>query len=204
MNDQQWHTIIACDTRFDGQFFYGVMTTGIFCKPSCKSRTPRRDNVRIFPTQADAIAAGLRPCKRCRPEETAFCSPEQELTAKLIRFIDDSYQKPLTLGDMADHLFVSPFYLQKCFRKTMNLSPFKYLTQKRVETAKSLLTTTDQTISQIAQAAGFHTSAHFSTVFQRETGSTPSDYRLTAITAITAITTENNPNQHGSKGASLP
>ncbi|MCL6516792.1 Ada metal-binding domain-containing protein [Alicyclobacillus sp.] len=72
VNDAQWRAIVNCDAAFDGQFFYGVTSTGVFCRPSCRSRTPRRENVRIFHSNREAQAAGFRPCKHCHPETLHF------------------------------------------------------------------------------------------------------------------------------------
>lgn len=75
---QRWQAVLDNDRRYDGAFFYGVASTGIFCRPSCPSRPPRRDRVRFFPTADAALAAGFRPCKRCRPDLTDF-SPAKTL-----------------------------------------------------------------------------------------------------------------------------
>jgi AraC family transcriptional regulator of adaptative response / methylphosphotriester-DNA alkyltransferase methyltransferase len=177
MNEAVWKAIVECDPSFDGQFYYGLVTTGIFCRPSCKSKTPKREHVKIFETPEQAIQAGLRPCKRCRPEEPAWRSAEEELVKKLLAVIDSSYGEPLTLHEMAERLFVSPFYLQRCFKRVMNISPGKYLLQKRIEQAKRLLAETNESITEIALQVGFRNSSHFTTVFQRETRFKPTRYR---------------------------
>ncbi|UFJ40756.1 helix-turn-helix domain-containing protein [Brevibacillus humidisoli] len=178
MNDWMWRAIASCDPAYDGQFYYGLVTTGVFCRPSCRSRTPKRDHVRIFYHPDEARQSGLRPCKRCRPEELDWRSPEEELAKKLVGLITDCYHETLTLADMSQRLFVSPFYLQRCFTRVMKMSPGQYLRKTRIEAAKQLLTTTDTTITEIAQQVGFHSSAHFSSVFHRETSCTPTEYRL--------------------------
>lgn len=179
MNEEIWRAIVECDPKYDGQIFYGLVTTGIFCKPSCKSKTPKRENVKIFYSAADAKEAGLRPCKRCRPEELHSLSSEEELTHKLMQLINEFYTEPLTLHEMAARLYVSPFYLQKSFKKVMNISPSKYLAMKRLATAKTLLVKeTEESITSIAMQVGFPNSSHFASVFQKETGYSPTHYRL--------------------------
>ncbi|MBO8165492.1 MAG: methylphosphotriester-DNA--protein-cysteine methyltransferase family protein [Brevibacillus sp.] len=177
MNDDMWRAIVCCDASYDGQFYYGLITTGIFCRPSCKSRTPRRENVRIFNTPAEAIGAGLRPCKRCRPDVSGWRSPEEELARKLTELITASYRQPLTLSEMARRLYVSPFYLQRSFKRVMKVSPVQYLKQVRLNAAKQLLAQTEETVSEIARKVGFRSSTHFASVFQRETRHTPTAYR---------------------------
>lgn len=177
MNEAIWKAIVDCDPSFDGQFYYGLVTTRIFCRPSCKSKTPKRDHVKIFQTPAQAEQAGLRPCKRCRPEELAWRSADAELVQKLVEVIDSSYTEPLTLQQMAEKLFVSPFYLQRSFKRVMHISPGKYVTQKRMEQAKKLLAETSGSVTDIALQVGFRNSAHFASVFQKETLYQPTQYR---------------------------
>jgi len=74
MTDDMWKAIVECDSSYDGTFYYGLRTTKIFCKPSCKSKTPNRENVGIFATPENARRAGLRPCKRCRPDDSHFAA----------------------------------------------------------------------------------------------------------------------------------
>ncbi|WP_134682635.1 bifunctional transcriptional activator/DNA repair enzyme AdaA [Brevibacillus migulae] len=177
MNEEMWQAIVDCDAAYDGLFYYGLITTGIFCKPSCKSKTPKQENVRIFASPAEAKATGLRPCKRCRPEEIAFRSPEEELVEGVTQLIHEHAHESLTLTEMAEKLFVSPFYLQKCFTRIKKVSPNRYLTLLRLEKAKSMLRQTDESITAIAFRIGFRNSAYFSSVFQKEIGCSPSAYR---------------------------
>ncbi|WP_232463336.1 bifunctional transcriptional activator/DNA repair enzyme AdaA [Tumebacillus avium] len=174
MQDHQWQAIIDCDATADGQFYYGVLTTGIFCRPSCKSRTPKRENVRIFATSDDAITHGLRACKRCRPEETV---PQNELAQAVLQLLESRYAAPLTLQTLADHLHISPYHLQRTFKKATGQTPAEALTQIRISAARQLLTSTDLPLTTIALQVGYQNLSHFSYVFHKETGTTPSDYR---------------------------
>jgi len=177
VNEQMWQAIVDCDPAYDGLFYYGLITTGIFCKPSCKSKTPNRENVRIFANPDEAKATGLRPCKRCRPEESFFRSAEEELVDSLTQLIHDHAHESLTLNEMAEKLFVSPFYLQKCFTRIKKVSPNRYLTLLRLERAKSMLQQSEDSITTIAYRIGFRNSAYFSSVFLKEIGCSPSAYR---------------------------
>ncbi len=177
MNDELWQAIVECDHKYDGQYYYGLRTTGIFCKPSCKSRTPKREHVKIFTTPHDARNAGLRPCKRCRPEELHWRSSDEELARKAADLITSRYTEPLTLNEIASSLFVSPYYLQRSFKRVMTISPGKFLTMKRMEAAKRLLVETRESVTNIALQIGFRSGAHFSFVFHKETGWKPTEFR---------------------------
>lgn len=177
MNEESWRAIVECDDAYDGQFWYGVLTTGIFCRPSCKSRMPKQENIRIFTSTQEAERIGLRPCKRCRPLAARWRSADEELAKRVEKLIDECYQEPLTLQDMAARLFVSPFYLQRSFTRQKDCSPGKYLSRRRVEAAKKLLAETKQSVTVIAMQVGFRTSAYFAHVFLKETGLTPTQYR---------------------------
>ncbi len=72
MQDEMWTAIINCNPAYDGRFFYGVVTTGIFCRPSCKSKNPKKEHVRIFQSAQEAVGAGFRPCKRCQPDQMVW------------------------------------------------------------------------------------------------------------------------------------
>jgi AraC family transcriptional regulator of adaptative response / methylphosphotriester-DNA alkyltransferase methyltransferase len=87
---EKWQAVISCDSNYDGIFFYGVKTTGIFCRPSCKSKTPLRGNVIFFDNIANALEIGLRPCKRCCPDKVVF-QPELELVKEAKGIFDVGY-----------------------------------------------------------------------------------------------------------------
>lgn len=177
MNEEIWRAIVACDSSFDGRVYYGLKTTGIYCKPSCKSRTPKQENVRIYHSIAEAHKAGLRPCKRCRPDEHSNATHEEKLAHQLANLIDEHYQEPLTLPVMASRLFISPFHMHRSFTRVMGITPSKYLLQKRIEHAMKMLQDRNETITNIASAVGFQNSNQFSSMFHKVTGQSPSEYR---------------------------
>jgi AraC family transcriptional regulator of adaptative response / methylphosphotriester-DNA alkyltransferase methyltransferase len=177
MIEEYWKAIVECDKSYDGKFFYGVLTTGIFCRPSCKSRTPKMENVKIYKTITDAQNDGLRPCKRCRPELITGYSSIEQLVENVMEMISHSYATELTLHEIARRTFVSPFYLQRVFKQKTQMSPTQYLMLKRLEVAKSLLETSPLSITQIALRVGFKNSAHFSSIFAKAVGVPPSKYR---------------------------
>jgi AraC family transcriptional regulator of adaptative response / methylphosphotriester-DNA alkyltransferase methyltransferase len=175
MQEEQWNAIANCDPSYDGQFFYAVKTTGIFCRPSCKSRVPNRENVLIFMTVDAAIEAGFRACKRCRPDK--FRWPTEELAHRAIEYIDTHYSEPLTLGVIADSLHINQYHLHRIFKRIVGVTPVEYLLQERISKAKRLLKESNLSVTEIAVAVGFVNAAHFSTVFRKQTGLSPSAYR---------------------------
>lgn len=177
MNEELWRAIVNCETTFDGQFFYGVITTEIFCRPSCRSRTPIPKNVRIFSSVDEALAAGFRPCKRCRPD-ASHVGPDEELVQAAKQVINRRYEEPLTLDTLAMELAISPYHLHRVFKRSTGITPAEYVVHKRIESAKEALRVEPQrTITDIALSIGFRSASHFSTVFQRKTGHRPTKYR---------------------------
>lgn len=176
LNDTlMWNAITYCDGAYDGLFFYAVKSTGICCRPSCKSRTPLRKNVSFYPSVSLAIQDGYRPCKRCRPDLIQSTEEEVIFTAKQI--IEQEYHNSLTLDQLARHVGMSKYHLQRLFKKIIGISPLEYTTKLRMNEAFVLLQTTEDTITEIAHNLGYKSSAYFSSVFHHHTGYTPSDYR---------------------------
>ena len=125
--EEMWEKIIACDRKYDGLFYTAVKTTKIFCRPSCKSRKPKKGNVEFFHDMSEVEKAGFRACKRCRPEVEH--SPHTELVRKVIAFLVSQYKQKLELQDIANHVGVSPFYLERLFKQE-NIRNFTFLPGK--------------------------------------------------------------------------
>ncbi|WP_200759599.1 bifunctional transcriptional activator/DNA repair enzyme AdaA [Effusibacillus dendaii] len=178
MEDRIWQAIVDCDSQYDGQFFYAVVSTRIFCRPSCRSKTPKRNNVILFFTPSEAVAAGFRPCKRCQPHDTSpFCS-DIEIVNRTLQLIDTNYSEPLSLREMASRVHISPYHLHRTFRRITGDTPSDRLTRKRIEAAIQLLVSSRIPIKQIAEQAGYRNTAYFSSVFRKITGVSPTAYRL--------------------------
>ena len=175
MLEEQWNAIINCNSFYDGQFFYAVKTTGIFCRPSCKSREPNRDNVLVFMTVDAAMEAGFRTCKRCHPDK--FRWPAEELVHKTKEYIEEHYSEPLTLGEIAKALHISQYHLHHVFKRLTGLTPMEYLLQTRLSEANWLLEETNLNVTEVAVSVGFVSVAHFSTVFRKQRGQSPSAHR---------------------------
>ncbi|MBU8568565.1 bifunctional transcriptional activator/DNA repair enzyme AdaA [Virgibacillus pantothenticus] len=176
ITEEQWQAIITNDASFDVVFLYGVRTTGIFCRPSCKSPNPKREYVRIFQNAQQALAEGFRPCKRCKPCEQRM--PDEEWVLQIKAVIDTHYHEPLTLALLAEHCHGSPYYLQRTFKRIMNMSPADYIQRIRIHHAKQKLMQTNQSIADIGVKVGLPNTSYFITLFKQYTGKTPKQFRL--------------------------
>lgn len=175
MQEELWQAIVNCDAAFDGTFYYAVQTTGIVCRPSCKSRTPKPENVRIYKAFEDALADQFRPCKRCRPDQLQM--PDQELTERAKQVMEERLSEVLTLHSLAEELHVSPYHLHHLFKRVTGTTPADYLLDIRLAKAKQRLAMTDQSVTEIAGGVGYANMGYFSTVFVKNVGVSPTEYR---------------------------
>jgi AraC family transcriptional regulator, regulatory protein of adaptative response / methylphosphotriester-DNA alkyltransferase methyltransferase len=181
--DEIWQAIVHNDSSYADKFFYAVKTTGIFCRPSCKSRPPKIENVRIFKDVQQAISENFRPCKRCKP--TGQRLPDEDWVAQITQFIETNYGDTLTLETLADMCHGSPYHLHRTFKRIKGITPVEYIRQTRISKAIKYLTTSDKTITEIASAVGISNTAYFITLFKKKTGHTPTDYRKLNSNKIT-------------------
>lgn len=175
LTDSEWQAVVKNDPVADGEFIYGVLSTGIFCRPSCPSRLPKRDHVRYFHDPAAALQAGLRPCKRCRPTGDAVSLAAW--VTEIERIIERGYAEPLSLTEIAQRAHGAPHYLHHVFHAVTGQTPLAYLQRVRLAEAKRQLLTTTVPVKQVALACGFSSAGYFSTVFKREIGQTPRQFR---------------------------
>lgn len=173
--NEMWEKIIACDRKYDGLFYTAVKTTKIYCRPSCRSRKPKKINVEFYLNINEVESAGFRPCKRCQPEVEH--SPHFSLVRNVIAFLVNRYKQSLELKDIADHVGVSPFYLERLFKQETLETPRTYLEKIRVDKAAHLLKNTEQTNLEICYEVGFNSPSNFYKVFRRLKNCSPSEYR---------------------------
>lgn len=175
-DDEMWEAVNSCDSKYDGIFLYAVKTTRIFCRPSCKSRPPLRENVVFFPESSMAIKEGFRPCKRCRPD--LLEAPNDSLIVELAqKIIETKYASTLTLDALAKDVGMSKFHLQRLFKKNTGYTPQEYHTKVRMLHSSHLIKNNNDSITDIAHLSGYKSSAYFSEIFYRYFGCTPSDFR---------------------------
>ncbi|WP_391208510.1 bifunctional transcriptional activator/DNA repair enzyme AdaA [Psychrobacillus sp. L4] len=173
--DEMWDKIIACDKKYDGLFFTAVKTTKIYCRPSCRSRKPKKINVEFYHDINKVENAGFRACKRCQPEVNH--SPHIELVRSVISFLVNHYKQKLVLQDIAKHVGVSAFYLERLFKQETTETPRTYLEKIRIDKAVHLLKCTDLTNLEICYEIGFQSPSNFYKVFRRLRNCSPSEYR---------------------------
>ena len=152
LTNEYWQAIIHNDSSYDSKFFYAVKSTGIFCRPSCKSRIPNRNNVRIFHHAEQALSENFRPCKRCKPNGITL--PNEEWVEQIKDYIEKHYDESLTLDMLAEMCHGSPFHLQRTFKRIIGLTPIEYIQQFRVLKATEYLLHTNQSIKEISTAVG--------------------------------------------------
>jgi len=168
------------DPAFDGVFFVAVKTTGIYCRPVCPARTPKRENVRFYASAAAAEQAGFRPCLRCRPETAPFCPAwkgARTTVERALKLIEAGALDEGDVGRLADRLGVGPRHLSRLFRQHLGASPAQVGRTLRIQRAKRLLNETDLSIEEIARAAGFSSARRMSATFSDLYGRPPSALR---------------------------
>lgn len=173
-----WSRVVACDRVYDGRFYTGVVTTGVYCLPSCPARLPHFRNVRFFRTEREAKAAGLRPCLRCRPD--AFRperDPELELIEKLRRRISAEGSEIRAVSDLARSSGLGRATLAVLLKRRAGLTPSAFLRRVRLETARARLAASEDSVLEVALASGFGSSASFHRCFMAAFGVTPGAWR---------------------------
>jgi AraC family transcriptional regulator of adaptative response / DNA-3-methyladenine glycosylase II len=168
----------ARDARFDGRFLTGVFTTGIYCLPSCPARKPKRENVGFFANTEGARAAGLRPCKRCRPDDfLRGHDPELEMARWIGREVRQNPQDFGGVASLARTFAISTTRCTEITRRYLHRSPGDLLNQARVARARDLLTRGERPVLEIAQDVGFESLSAFNSQFRRRVAMRPSDFR---------------------------
>jgi AraC family transcriptional regulator of adaptative response/methylated-DNA-[protein]-cysteine methyltransferase len=167
--DDAWQAVLARDRRFDGRFVTGVLTTGIYCRPSCAARHPFRANVRFFPHGDAARAAGLRPCRRCLPDDT---SREETAVLAAITAIEQSAEQ-LPLARLAAHAGYSPTHFQRLFTRAVGISPAAYGRALRLRRAGEALSDGAR-VTDAVYDAGYAAPSPFYSQANEKLGMTPS------------------------------
>ena len=177
---EKFAAVIANDGAFDTIFYYAVKTTGIFCRPSCKSKPPLEENILFFDSAKKAEDAGFRPCKRCRPDMSAF-SPIEELAEKTKAIIDERLESEKTITRKILETGVSRQHMDAVFKAQYGLSISEYINKKRTEVATEMLLKTNKPIVDIAYDSGFESISSFYRIFSKNKGKSPGVYRKNPV-----------------------
>lgn len=170
----------AKDSRFDGRFFVGISSTGIYCRPICWAKLAKRSNCTFFSSAAEAEQAGYRPCLLCRPElapGNALVDAKAELARKSVRLLEESCGKGQSLEQLAKRLGCTGRHLRRVFLEEYHVTPVQYLQTCRLLLAKNLLTDTDLPVLEVAMAAGFGSLRRMNALFQKQYRLSPSAMR---------------------------
>ncbi|WP_128380641.1 AlkA N-terminal domain-containing protein [Streptomyces cavernae] len=181
--DTRYEAVRSRDSRFDGEFFFGVRTTGIYCRPSCPAVTPRRRNVRFFATAAAAQGGGFRACRRCRPDAvpgSAEWNVRADVVGRAMRLIGDGVVDREGVAGLALRLGYSARQVQRQLTAEVGAGPVALARAQRAHTARVLLQTTDLPITEIAFAAGFASVRQFNDTIRAVYAATPSELRAAA------------------------
>jgi AraC family transcriptional regulator of adaptative response/methylated-DNA-[protein]-cysteine methyltransferase len=174
--EQCWQDVMARNAEANGTFVMAVRSTGIYCRPSCPARHPRREQVVFFRLPEEALAAGFRPCKRCHPDQSDLLEPQAEVIEQVCRYIEAHLDAPLHLSDLGQQFYLSPYHLQRTFKRIKGVTPRQYAESCRIEQFKARLHEGEAVTSAI-YSAGYQSS---SSVYERvsaQLGMTPANYR---------------------------
>ena len=175
-SDEAWRAVERRDPRFDGRFVYAVRSTRIYCRPSCPSRRPSRERVTFYAAPIAAEDAGYRACRRCHPREVHLGTAAAVAVERARRHIEQYPDGAVTLAALAAEVGMSPFHLQRTFKRLLGISPREYQDALRVTRFKSRLRAGD-TVSRATYEAGFGSSSRVYERSDRSLGMTPAAYR---------------------------
>ncbi|MBA3515716.1 MAG: bifunctional DNA-binding transcriptional regulator/O6-methylguanine-DNA methyltransferase Ada [Pyrinomonadaceae bacterium] len=174
--DELWQAVIAKDSRADGTFVFAVCSTKIYCRPSCPSRRPRRERVRYFGSPEAAEQAGFRACRRCHPKRTTFTDPQIDMVQRACLYIETQDETSVTLANLGEHIGISPFHLQRVFKKVMGITPRQYADAFRIGKFKTRVRESGSVAGAMFDA-GFSSSSRLYAHAPATLGMTPATYR---------------------------
>ncbi len=177
--DPRWAAVLARDANADGQFFYSVKTTGVYCRPSCAARAARPENVEFHLTAADAERAGFRPCRRCRPDQPPLAETRSARVAALCRLIENADQAP-SLDELARHAGLSASHAHRMFKAVTGLTPKAYAAAHRARRVRAELDRSE-TVTEAIYGAGYNSNGRFYESAGRVLGMTPTRYRAGGV-----------------------
>jgi AraC family transcriptional regulator of adaptative response/methylated-DNA-[protein]-cysteine methyltransferase len=190
-DSQRWQAVQSRDANQDGEFVFAVSSTGVYCRPSCPSRRPRRENVAFFRQPAEAERAGYRACLRCRPK--AATGTGQAATVKSIcRYIEQHLDEPITLARLGAEFHQSPFHLQRTFKAVLGITPKAYADSCRMNQLKSHLRA-GHSVTRALYDAGYSSSSRLYEKTGWQLGMTPDKYRRGAVATQIRYTFTDSP-----------
>jgi AraC family transcriptional regulator of adaptative response/methylated-DNA-[protein]-cysteine methyltransferase len=175
-NVELWRAIKRRDYHYDETFVFGVRSTGVYCRPSCAARTPRRDQVVFFLSSQLAEDAGFRACKRCRPNDRNFATLQRTRVEETCSFINQNLDGKLSLAELGKHANLNPFYFQRLFKRITGVTPCEYVEGERLRRAKNSMSRGESVRSAIYKAGRNSTSWLYTNPYAK-LGMRPSSYK---------------------------
>jgi len=188
---QRWDAVVARDSGHDGEFVFAVSTTGVYCRPSCPARRPRRMNVTFFLRPEQAEKAGFRACLRCRPSSISG-NPQSDSAKEICRYIEQHLDEPITLERLGKAFRQSPFHLQRRFKAALGITPREYADSCRLRLLKRNLQAGDN-VTRAMYDAGYGSSSRLYEKTASQLGMTPDRYRRGAIAATVRYAIADSP-----------
>jgi AraC family transcriptional regulator of adaptative response/methylated-DNA-[protein]-cysteine methyltransferase len=179
IEDSRWQAVLGRDGSSDGKFVFAVSSTGIYCRPSCPSKRPKRENVTFFHRPQEAETAGFRECLRCRPNAIAG-NPRQELIKSVCRYIELHLDEPVTLARLGEEFRQSPFHLQRTFKAVLGITPKEYADSCRMRGFRQKLKA-GHSVTRAMHDAGYSSTSRLYSRTSSELGMEPAKYRRGAI-----------------------
>jgi len=189
--DPRWNAVLARDGAHDGEFVFAVSSTGVYCRPSCPARRPRRENVQFFLRPEQAEQAGYRACLRCQPKSYSG-NPESDGVKAICRFIEQHLDEPLTLDRLGKEFQQSAFHLQRRFKAVLGITPREYADSCRLRMLKRNLQAGDS-VTRAMYDAGYGSSSRLYERTASQLGMTPDKYRRGAIATAIRYTCADSP-----------
>jgi AraC family transcriptional regulator of adaptative response/methylated-DNA-[protein]-cysteine methyltransferase len=181
IEDSRWQAVLARDGASDGKFVFAVSSTGVYCRPSCPSKRPRREHVTFFRRPQEAETAGFRECLRCRPKAITG-NPRQELMKSVCRYIEQHLDEPVTLARLGAEFRQSPFHLQRTFKAVLGITPKEYADSCRMRGFRQKLKA-GHSVTRAMHDAGYSSTSRLYSRTSSELGMEPAKYRRGAIAA---------------------
>ena len=189
--DLRWRAVLARDGASDGKFVFAVSSTGVYCRPSCPSRRPRRENVTFFGKPHEAERAGFRECLRCRPK-AIVANPRQDFVKAICRYIEQHLDEPVTLERLGREFRQSPFHLQRTFKAVLGITPKEYANSCRMRGFRRNLKA-GHSVTRAMYDAGYSSASRLYSRTSSELGMEPAKYRRGAIAAPIRYAFANSP-----------
>jgi AraC family transcriptional regulator, regulatory protein of adaptative response / methylated-DNA-[protein]-cysteine methyltransferase len=190
-DEKRWSAVMKRDSAHDGEFVFAVSTTGVYCRPSCAARRPRRENVTFYSRPEQAEKAGFRACLRCRPR-AATGNPQSDSAKEICRYIEQHLDEPVTLERLGKVFRQSPFHLQRRFKAVLGITPREYADSCRLRQLKRNLQAGDN-VTRAMYDAGYGSSSRLYEKTASQLGMTPEKYRRGAVASTVRYAISDSP-----------